>query len=374
MNAEFLIIASRDGSFRALDARDGAARWTQSCGHPFGGLALVRVKDSVIAAALDGYLCALALDDGTVRWEARLPDVIPIGDPLVGLRVAAHGDQVVVQHSAQCFSIDPLDGHVIWKGGRGSRSIVSLGWWVLAVGQANAYVLIQEDAPPPPPPADPRLSRPPIFNTTALSTWDGTPRWGTRDASAIKPGWDGAPPLAEADGVVYSYGRGLHALDAASGKRLWTSEDVPRHHVGALALGREQVIVAAGGHLGAYRRDSGSPLWSETGQRRDRYFEEFVGVCAIGELVYAGRGEYNPRGFRLEARAGETGTLRWSWPAESTTVRPDIAWRFRGAGDTLYIPSLDGLWGVRASDGTQLWHLAYPPGFDALLAIAASNV
>lgn len=229
MNAEFLIIASRDGSFRALDARDGAARWTQSCGHPFGGLALVRVKDSVIAAALDGYLCALALDDGTVRWEARLPDVIPIGDPLVGLRVAAHGDQVVVQHSAQCFSIDPLDGHVIWKGGRGSRSIVSLGWWVLAVGQANAYVLIQEDAPPPPPPADPRLSRPPIFNTTALSTWDGTPRWGTRDASAIKPGWDGAPPLAEADGVVYSYGRELHALDAASGKRLWTSEDVPRH-------------------------------------------------------------------------------------------------------------------------------------------------
>ena len=149
---------------------------------------------------------------------------------------------------------------------------------------------------------------------------------------------------------------------------------MPRHHVGALALGREQVIVAAGGHLGAYRRDSGSPLWSETGQRRDRYFEEFVGVCAIGELVYAGRGEYNPRGFRLEARAGETGTLRWSWPAESTTVRPDIAWRFRGAGDTLYIPSLDGLWGMRASDGTQLWHLAYPPGFDALLAIAASNV
>jgi len=54
-------------------------------------------------------------------------------------------------------------------------------------------------------------------------------------------------------------------------------------------------------------------------------------------------------------------------------VRPDYAWRFRGAGDTLYIPSLDGVWGVRASDGAQLWHLAYPLGFDALLAVAESD-
>jgi outer membrane protein assembly factor BamB len=208
----------------------------------------VRVADSIIAAALDGYLCAFALTDGTVRWQGLLPDAIPDADPLRGLYVAAYGDQVVVQHGIKCFGIDPLDGHITWKGG---RSVLSRRWWVLGVGQANAYVLAQEDAPPPPPPADPRLSRPPIFITTALSTWEGTPQWGTRDESAIEPPWDGAPSLAEADGVVYSYGRGLHALDAASGKPLWTNEDVPRHHVGALALGREQVIVAAGGHLGA---------------------------------------------------------------------------------------------------------------------------
>src|SRR5260370_10476486 len=203
MNAAVLVIGSYDGSVRALDARDGAALGTQSYGHRFGGVALVRVADSIIAAALDGYLCALALNDGTVRWEARLPDVIAIGDPLVGLRVAAHGDQEVVQHSAQCFSIDPLDGHVIWRGGRGSRSIVSLGWWVLAVGQANAYVLIQEDAPPPPPPADPRTSRPPIFNTTALSTWDGTVphRWRRRTGASIAMSW-GCMPSARSPASV----------------------------------------------------------------------------------------------------------------------------------------------------------------------------
>ncbi len=165
MSAEFLVIASSDGSVRALDAQDGAARWTQRCGHPFGGPALVRVADSVIAAALDGYLCALALNDGTVRWQVLLPDAIPDADPLVGLRVAAHGDQVVVQHGIKCFGIDPVDGHITWRGGRSGWSVVSPGWWVLAVGQANgyvqanAYVLEQEVAPPPPPPADPQLSR-----------------------------------------------------------------------------------------------------------------------------------------------------------------------------------------------------------------------
>ncbi len=336
MNADFLVIASSDGSVRALDAQDGAARWTQNCGHSFGGPALVRVADSVIAAALDGYVCALALNDGTVRWHVLLPDVIAMGDPLMGLRVAAYGDQVVVQHGIKCFSIDPVDGHITWRGGWSGWSLSSRGWWVLAVGQANAYVLEQVVGPPPPPPADPRLSRPPIFITTALSTRHGTPQWETRDQSAIKPGWDGAPSLAEADGVVY--------------------------------------IVASMRHLGAYRRDSGAPLWSETGQQRDSYFEEFSALLALGDLVYVGRSENIPTGFWVEARESETGTLRWSWPVDRSSLRPDIAWRFRGAGNTLYIPSLDGVWGVRASDGTELWHLAYPPGFDALLAIAASDV
>src|SRR5258708_15632888 len=263
MNADFLVIASSDGSVRALDAQDGAARWTQNCGHSFGGPALVRVADSVIAAALDGYVCALALNDGTVRWHVLLPDVIAMGDPLMGLRVAAYGDQVVVQHGIKCFSIDPVDGHITWRGGWSGWSRASRRWWVLAGGQAHAFVLEQVVGPPPPPPADPRLSRPPIFITTALSTRHGTPQWETRDQSAIKPGWDGAPSLAEADGVVYSYGQGLHALDATSGTLLWTSNAVPAVPVGTLVLGREQVIVASMRHLGAYRRASGAPPRSE---------------------------------------------------------------------------------------------------------------
>ena len=131
--------------------------------------------------------------------------------------------------------------------------------------------------------------------------------------------------------------------------------------------------MAAEEHLGAYRRDTGTPVWSETGQRReDGYFELFEGVLAIGDLIYVGRGQ-SPPGFRVEARTGTLGALQWRWPLESGALKLDISWRFRGAGDTLYVPSPDRLWGVHALDGTQRWHLPYTWGFDAFLAVAAAD-
>lgn len=380
MSNELLAVASSDGSVRMHNAQDGSSRWIRSCGHHFEGPALVQVADSIIALALDGYLCALAVEDGAVRWEMLLPDATPISTSLAGLRVAANGDNVVIQHGSQFFGVDPSDGHILWKG---AKSPLAQMLWLLAVGKTHVYTLQREIAPAQQSPLDSGLTEPSDdprragalrFVTTAFSAWDGTPQWWTRDQSAIEPPWDGAPPLVEADGVVYVYGQGLHALDAASGRLLWTQDAAPSHHVGALAIEHDHVVVAAGGHLGVYRRDTGVPLWSETGKRRDDgYYETFDGLLTIGDVIYAGRGEFNPRGYRMEARVGETGALRWSWPADSSILRPDVAWRFRGKGTTLYVPSIDGLWSIRASDGMQLWRLAYTFGFDALLAVEATN-
>ncbi|HEY7832473.1 MAG TPA: hypothetical protein VIG30_02805, partial [Ktedonobacterales bacterium] len=73
---------------------------------------------------------------------------------------------------------------------------------------------------------------------------------------------------------------------------------------------------------------------------------------------------------------GETGALGWIWPLDSTAVRPDVAWRYRGAGATLYVPSSDDLWGIHAADGSERWHLTYDfrSEFNALLAIVAANL
>ena len=64
---EFVVVVSHDGRMQALDARDGRARWTQTRGHRFAGFALAQVGHEAVAVSLDGYVCVLALDDGTVR-------------------------------------------------------------------------------------------------------------------------------------------------------------------------------------------------------------------------------------------------------------------------------------------------------------------
>jgi outer membrane protein assembly factor BamB len=368
VNTGLLVVASYDGSIQALDAHDGSTRWAHRGGHPFFGRALARLADSIIAEAAEGYVVALAIEDGRVHWETTLPDTNEISSP-DALSVASSSAQVVVQHYHQCFCLDASDGHIVWRGG--TSMLFTLYWWVLAVGKEQVYVLAQErphsaarlhDDVPSGQSDDPGAIQQRIFVTTALSTWDGTPQWGTRDQSAVEPPWDSSPSLVEQDGVVYTYGYGLHALEAATGRLLWSREEVPRAYVGALAIWRDQVVVVAGGHLGAYRRDTGMPVWSETiPPRTDGYYEGFDGVAASGDLVYVGRSSPTPVGYRVEARTGTTGAVQWMWPKETDLLHSDMSWRFRVAGDTLYIPSFEDLWAVDSSDGTQRWHLAIDP-------------
>ena len=81
----------------------------------------------------------------------------------------------------------------------------------------------------------------------------------------------------------------------------------------------------------------------------------------------------------MEARAGATGTVQWMWPPQTENdperyVQYEHSWRFRGAGDTLYIPSLGDVWAIDAVDGTQRWRQAIDQARPvAFLAINAAN-
>lgn len=210
MTHELLIIATAEGDIQAIDARDGSSHWARNLAHPFGGPVLVQVEDMVIAVALDGYLCAVAVADGTVRWEgvlatevtpAPLADVAHRADPLFGPRVAASRECCAVQFGNRIFGIDPTNGHITWETAPRFHPVTR--WWLLAVGQEHVYVLQLEGG---------RRER--AFVTAAFSTWDGAPQWWARDLSAVEPPWDGAASLAEADEVVYVYSpQGLHALE-----------------------------------------------------------------------------------------------------------------------------------------------------------------
>lgn len=363
MNSGLLVVASYDGSIQALHAHDGSTRWTHRSAHPFMGYALARLADSVIAEAADGYVVALAIEDGTVHWETTLPDATPIPDEQGGLRMAASRKQVVIQHGRQCFCLNASDGRIVW---RGTPSQVSrFGWWVLAATEERVYVVAHEG--------------PQRYVTTALSAWDGTPQWGTSEQSSGEPSWDSTSSLVEGNSVVYTYGNGLHALEASTGRLLWSQGAIPYFPVGALAIWRDEVVVLADRHLGTYRRDTGTPLWSETFPRADAYYEGFAGVQVIGDLLYSGHASPALGGYRVEARAGATGAVHWMWPPQTEHdpghyVRYDFSWRFRGAGDTLYIPSLEDVWAIDALGGTQRWRRAIDSaGPKVFLAIDAAD-
>lgn len=385
---EFLVVGSYDGRLQALDGRDGRVRWIQTLGHPFAGLALARVGNDVVAASGDGYVCVLALADGTMRWERSLPITGSVLAPMDGFRIAANQKLVVVQLGSRTFALALADGHISWEAKPGPFNYL---WRLLAAGEEHVYAMQIEHLPARPQwqaapvqgqPDAPHAAHRPSYITTAFSAWDGTPQWFAHEESAVEPPWDGGSSLVEEDGVVYVYGRqGVHALEAASGTLLWTCDTVLHHHVGALALGGDYVAVAAERHFGVYRRDTGTLLWSKTAEKRaDGYFEWFGTPLVLGDVVYVGRSKSGPpalSGFQLEAYEGETSALRWVWPgpAISAAVQGEVSWRYCGAGATLYVPARDDLWGILAADGSERWHLTYDfrSGFNALLAIAITN-
>ncbi|HET9110868.1 MAG TPA: PQQ-binding-like beta-propeller repeat protein [Ktedonobacterales bacterium] len=382
---EFVVVASHDGRIQAIDARDGHARWTQTCGHSYAGLALAQVGHEVVAVSGDGYVCVLALDDGTVRWEVSLPlPHGPVTTPIGGIRIAANQQLVAVQLGGIIFALALDDGHTFWEA---RPSPTARQWWLLAAGEQHIYTLQKErsaarprhgteDAPPRPPAAF-------AFVTTAFSAWDGTPHWFAHEEdSAAEPPWDGGSSLVEEGGVVYAYsGQGLRAFETASGAPLWTCDMALHYHIGALALSRDFIAVAANRVFGAYRRDTGTLLWSQTAAKRaDGYFEWFDTPLVLGDAVCVGRsssGGSSPAAFHIESYEGETGALRWVWSpaADSGAVQVDVSWRYRGAGATLYVPSRDVLWGIHAADGRERWHLSYDfrSGFNALLAVSMTN-
>ncbi len=156
--------------------------------------------------------------------------------------------------------------------------------------------------------------------------------------------WQGVRPLVAA-GVVYT-GSGdgsFHAVDAASGARIWRAETGGKIRNGA-AIDGERILVGSADHfVYAFDRASGRELWKhDSGAEVD-----------TEPLVVDGKVVIGNRGVGLMALAAATGERLWkttfwgSW-LESTPVLVD---------GTLYVGSSD-LGRVSAldpADGRVLW-------------------
>jgi outer membrane protein assembly factor BamB len=401
-----VILGTADGTVRALDGRDGSTRWQFVAGsnHPFFSFALAADRGLVYAAAGDGLVYALRLDDGSLLWQQQLP----YAGPPVGfrfdmvIRVVAGGGVVAVSMDRQdtrrtdARSITVLDGATgaprwvftprspVWI--RLLRALGPLtgyfpdpvGAMLLAVDATGVYVTSSRHPG----------GKAPICVTAVRDLRRGRQRWRTRRAAAqIQfPSMSRRTSLTVAGGVVYTLGARLSALAASNGWLRWQRPAPPASRQGVLVANAAVVCAACGSHFATYRARDGAVLWQLDGRHEDGSSDEFLGTELLGEAVYVSRGVSTRRdGFALEARDAVTGTLRWTWPAptvlehhqtpgqeqEEFPARAALSWRFVGGGGLLYVPGAFMLCAVQASDGALLWQLHTGVGLPALVAVSA---
>jgi len=402
-----VILGTPDGTVRALDGRDGSTRWQFAAGstHPFFSFALATDRGLVYAAAGDGLVSALRLDDGSLLWQQQLPYVGPPVGPRfdMAVRVVAGSGAVAVSMRRQDTWRTDACSITVLEGATGVQRWVftprSLAWiWPLrALGPLTVYfpdpvgatllavdatgVYVTSSRQP--------GGKAPICVTAVRDLRQGRLRWRTRRAAAqIQfPSMSSRMSLTVAGGVVYTLGARLSALAASNGWLRWqrpAPPAPPASRQGVLVANAAVVCAACGSLFATYRARDGAALWQLDGHHENGSADEFLGMVLLGEAVYVSRGVSTRRdGFALEARDAVTGALRWIWPTptvleqgqeqgqeqEEVPARAALSWRFVGSGGLLYVPGASMLCAVRASDGALLWQLHTGVGLPALVAV-----
>ncbi|HEY5473318.1 MAG TPA: toll/interleukin-1 receptor domain-containing protein, partial [Candidatus Limnocylindrales bacterium] len=231
-----------DHSVRSVDVKTGEQKWAASLGGSVWVSPAI-AGDTVLAVAEDKYLYALDRDSGNPKWKMKvdLPtsNTMPqLTEPAVASGIVAFGGT-----DGMLYAVDVATGKQLWKlmlGGRDMPPHARLADGVLLFASYNSSVGGID------PTTGALLWRTDLngvfnglpcgadgaayFRTTttiyALDLKTGTPRWSV-DAGA----WGGQdqlvlPSPAAGSGIVCYAGEGnsLVALDANSGKQLWTFE------------------------------------------------------------------------------------------------------------------------------------------------------
>lgn len=325
------------------------ARWianvggTISLGTPIvaGGLAIVVVLDN--AGGDRGGLVALDLATGAERWRYRTPF------PAVGA-AAASGDTVVVAtKNGEVHAVALADGTPRWQhdAAAGISTFSGSLWGPPTIADGLVYVALQG-------------------NFTALDLASGTPVWA-RDPDDPEFNWLGSlAAVAVSEGTaIAAFNRtlGVASASATTGAAGWSIKDGRSVAVNASPVIENGIVylVSAAGAVSAATLDTGSTIWARNvtpGANEWHYSVTATPALAGGRLFVATQWD------DLVALDAASGAELWRVPAADGVLSfthyrdAQAAWAASPVvtGDIVWIGGLDGrLRALATDDGRELW-------------------
>lgn len=272
--------AAVEGGVHAFDLQTGKQIWeyrpdkkanVQISGGPGVGDGLV------VVGGLDGQVIALDASTGEEKWQAKVPNEV-IAAPSIGM------DMVFVRsNDGRVTALDAATGERRWfwvqdvpmLSVRGNDSPV-LGPGFVFVGSDDGTV-------------------------AALSATDGRPLWevpvaqpeGRTELDRMSD-IDGAPVLENTTLFVSSFKKTTMAIDAPSGRPMWSSEHGGPGRVG---VGSERLVVTdPTGLVFGLDKAGGSAMWQQDGLAR----RNVTGVAIQGDYAVVGDFDGYVHWLRLE--------------------------------------------------------------------------
>lgn len=271
------VVASTDGSVRALSAADGRELWRGDTG---GKLLAGIGSDGRFAAVVNRDNELIVLDNGKVAWKKALPTLVVAAPFVAGERVFA------LTLDRQVLAYDALDGRKIWELKRPGEPLT-----LAKAGVMMAYkdTLVVGQGP--------RLA--------GIDPVKGQLRW---EASVATPrGTNEVERLADLVGPAVRQGELICArafqssvgcVNAERGSAVWS-----RLVGGANGIGADSQIVVAGDasdRLSAWRLSNGDLTWSADQFQLRRLSEPVV----AGKQVLVG--DYEGQVHLLDRDTGKT--------------------------------------------------------------------
>ncbi len=190
----------------------------------------------------------------------------------------------------------------------------------------------------------------------ALDAQTGEKRWSFPESPAKDQTFYARPAVTDDLIVVADYGGGLFALDPATGREVWPTQDKRGRFIGGAVIGDELIYVGSvDGTLYALDRGSGAEVWIFPTQRdiwsTPLLADDALYLTSLDRHLYA-----------LDAG---NGALKWQFPAEGETGGDPPVGAMVGTPTlhegVLYFGSFNNrIYALDAATQTVLWE--YPTG------------